>query len=44
METYALICGAWGDIIVSLKELRQSSAKTEMIFVEGMAKQISQNG
>lgn len=24
METYALICGAWGDIIVSLKELKNT--------------------
>lgn len=27
METYALICGAWGDIIVSLKELRESGIR-----------------
>ena len=31
METYALICGAWGDIIVSLKELQQTNIKKVVV-------------
>lgn len=31
METYALICGAWGDVLVSLKELHQTNIKKVIV-------------